>query len=348
MLRRLGDASEQIMAVAISSDGSLAASGGAAKSGAGVTRVWESASGTLRLPLPLGEGRGEGFADRRGKPLTLTLSQGERGQGRLLWTMADHEREVLAVAFTPDASLVATASSDGTVKIREARSGRVVRTLDGHQGGATSLACSPDGAWLVCGEGHGGTRVWDIATGRLLRTCSTTQSAAEAFRGDRLIHSIGLSRDGSALATCNSSINNEFIDPVRIFDPETGALMRSLPREVHGRPMGLSPDGALVATGGKSVKLWDTRTGKLVRELYGHLKRTQSILFSADGRLLVAGGSYGTTNAWEVATGRHLVTLFAFSGTRDGKLTDDWLAYTPDSYFAGSPGIERYLAWRVG
>ena len=79
--------------------------------------------------------------------------------------------------------------------------------------------------------------------------------------------------------------------------------------------MALSPDGSILATGGKTVQLWEVRTGKKLRELKGHLKRTQSIVFSADGQLLVSGGSYGTTNVWDVATGRHLVTLFAFTET---------------------------------
>jgi len=85
----------------------------------------------------------------------------------------------------------------------------------------------------------------------------------------------------------------------------------------------------------------------MLRELYGHLKRTQSIVFSADGRLIFAGGSYGTTNLWEVATGKHLVTLFAFPNGQSGTTTDDWLAYTPEGKYDGSPGVERYLAWRL-
>jgi hypothetical protein len=86
----------------------------------------------------------------------------------------------------------------------------------------------------------------------------------------------------------------------------------------------------------------------MLRELFGHLKRTQSIVFSDDGRLVFAGGSYGTTNVWDVKTGRHLITLFAFAGDGREARADDWLAYTPEGYYEGSPGIERYLAWRVG
>src|SRR5262249_25519838 len=140
-----------------------------------------------------------------------------------------------------------------------------------------------------------------------------------------------------------------FADPVRTWDVRTGALKRTFSEPaIKGRPMALSPDGTILATGGKSVTLWDARTGQRLRELFGHLKRTQSITFSADGRLVTSGGSYGTTNAWEVATGRHLVTLFAFPDRRDGTDGEAWLAYHPDGYYAGSPGIERFLAWRVG
>jgi WD40 repeat protein len=112
--------------------------------------------------------------------------------------------------------------------------------------------------------------------------------------------------------------------------------------------MALSPDGAILATGGKSVQLWDARTGRPIRQLFGYLKRTQSIAFSADGTLLVAGGSYGTTNLWDVATGRHLATLFAFSDPATGAATDDWLACTPDGFYDGSPNVDKFLAWRVG
>jgi WD40 repeat protein len=144
-------------------------------------------------------------------------------------------------------------------------------------------------------------------------------------------------------------VNQTFAEPVRLWDVRTGALKRRFSEPaITGRPMALSPDGSVLATGGKTVRLWDARTGQPLRELFGHLKRTQSITFSADGRLLVSGGSYGTTNAWEVATGRHLVTLFAFPERRNGTVEEEWLAYHPEGYYDGSPGIDRFLAWRVG
>jgi hypothetical protein len=70
------------------------------------------------------------------------------------------------------------------------------------------------------------------------------------------------------------------------------------------------------------------------------------VAFSADGRRLVSGGDFRTTKIWDVATERPLVTLVTFAESRPG--TDDWLATTSDGFYEGSPGIDRFLAWRVG
>jgi WD40 repeat protein len=319
MLCRLGDPADQVMAVAVSSDGRRVAAGGGTAAGSGGVWVWDAQT------------------------------------GEAAWSANDIAKEVLAVAFAPDGSSLAVGAADGQVLIRDAKTGRVARTLAGHAGGVTSATFSADGKTLICGQGYGGARVWDAQTGRLVQTCRADGTRAEAFARsrqaypDRLMNSIGLTRDGTVLATCASSINDEFTDPVRIWNPQTGELRREFAAEnIHGRPMALSPDGSVLATGGKSVQLWDVRTGKKLRELFGHLKRTQSVAFSADGRLVVAGGSYGTTNVWEAATGRHVVTLFAFLGRDGGATRDDWLAYHPDGFYHGSPGVDRLLAWRVG
>jgi WD40 repeat protein len=310
LLRRLGDTSDQFMAVAISPDSRHVAAGCGIKGGKGAVRVWEVDTGSL------------------------------------VWSTEDHTAEVLALAFSRDGTSLATGAADGLVKVRDAQRGTVRQTLSGHAGGATALTFSPDGATVFCGQAQGGTRIWNARSGELLQSCQA-DSRATSFTVDRQVNSIGLSRDGATLAMCASSTNGEYDSPLKLWDVNASRFTAELPG-IIGRPMALSPDGSLIATGGKSVKLWDAHSGKLIRELYGYLKRTQSIVFSADGNLLVAGGSYGTTNLWQVATGRHLATLFAFDDPQSGAPTDDWLAYTPEGYYAGSPNVARFLAWRVG
>ncbi len=313
MVRRLGDTATQFMVAAISTEGQRVAGGGANSAGKGSVGVWDA------------------------------------GTGKQLWLHDDLGAEVLGAAFARNGSILAAGTAEGVVVIYDAESGKVARSLSGHQGGVTSVTLSPNGKTLYCGQGHGGARVWNLESGKPLNNCGAASSLAASFSIDRLMNSIGLARDGAVLATCNSSVNNEFVEPVRLWDARTGVLKREFAAEnIHGRPMALSPDGSIIATGGKSVQLWDARTGTKLRQLFGHLKRTQSIVFSADGRLIVAGGSYGTTNLWEVATGRHMATLFAFANQQSEATTDEWIAYVAGGYFECSPGGDRYLAWREG
>jgi WD40 repeat protein len=316
LLRRLGDPAEQVMAVALSPDRRRVAGGGGNRRGSGVVHLWDTATGTE------------------------------------IWSKEDHAAEVLATAYAPDGLSIATAAADGLVKLRDPATGAVRQTLAGHAGGATFVAFSADGALLACGEGQGGTRLWEARTGRLLRICKAAGSQSATAASDpsrRFLTSIALTPDGGTLVTNAASPGAFFDEPVRFWNTHTGELIREFADKGHGaQPVALSPDGSILAAGGMTIKLWDVRTGKLLRELFGHLKITQSIAFSADGRLVVSGGSYGTTNAWEVATGRHLVTLFTLPADRKDTALDDWLAYHPDGFYEGSPGVVRYLAWRVG
>jgi WD40 repeat protein len=112
----------------------------------------------------------------------------------------------------------------------------------------------------------------------------------------------------------------------------------------------LSPDGATVAASGlgKSIALWDVKTGRLLRELEGHIHPAASAVFSADGSILVSGGDSRMAKVWEVATGRLLATMVTFSAGRPGRAEDEWLASTPDGFYMGSPDMNGILAWRVG
>lgn len=309
LLRHLGDQPDQIMAVAISPDVKHVAAAGADRRAKGVVHLFDAQTGSP------------------------------------LWSTDDHKAEVLAIAFAPDGSFLATASADGTVNLRDPRTGTVVRSFPGHEGGATSVAFVANGASLVCGQGQGGVRIWDVATGRLVHLCKSPSSAAATITNDRLLTTVAFAPDNRTVLECIASVGNTYSEPARFWDAQTGNLVR----EVKGaRPVALSPDGSLLAAGGKSVSLRSAETGDEARRLTGRLKKVQSIVFSPDGRLLYAGGSYGTVNVWEVVTGRHLAVLFAFPTDRKDAAPDDWLAYHPNGCYDGSPGIEKYLAWRVG
>src|SRR5229473_2757148 len=51
-----------------------------------------------------------------------------------------------------------------------------------------------------------------------------------------------------------------------------------------------------------AIKLWDTASGKEVRELKGHTKDVRGLAFAPDGKTLASGGMDGIIQLWDTAT----------------------------------------------
>ena len=77
------------------------------------------------------------------------------------------------------------------------------------------------------------------------------------------------------------------------------------------RAVAFSPDEKQVASGGedKTVKIWDTTTGKKLRTFKGHTKGVTSVAYSPDGRRVVSGSFDGTVKVWSVQTAKELLSF---------------------------------------
>src|SRR5262249_38639063 len=93
-----------------------------------------------------------------------------------------------------------------------------------------------------------------------------------------------------------------------------------------------SPDGGSIASGGESVasggegrvKLWDTRTGRLIHDLPGHGFVVWSVAFGGpDGRWLASAGYNRSVRLWDVTTGQPIASTGHASDQRK-------LAFSPD------------------
>jgi WD40 repeat protein len=78
------------------------------------------------------------------------------------------------------------------------------------------------------------------------------------------VASVSFSPDGKRLATGD-------LDTVRVFDLATGKVLWKAPGHRELLRVAYSPDGSMVAVGGKSltVSLYDGKTGEAIRELVG-------------------------------------------------------------------------------
>jgi hypothetical protein len=86
-----------------------------------------------------------------------------------------------------------------------------------------------------------------------------------------------------------------------------------------------SPDGRIVASAGadRTIKIWDTARGLLIRTLEGHSGEVFSLTFSRDGALLISGSQDHTIMLWDVKSGRPVRTLkddprFSVTGVTPG------------------------------
>ncbi|KAL2817161.1 hypothetical protein BJX63DRAFT_419722 [Aspergillus granulosus] len=98
-----------------------------------------------------------------------------------LQTLEGHSSSVLSVAFSPDSRLLASGSSDNTIKLWDPASGALKYTLEGHSNWVQSVAFSPDGrllARLLASSSYDKTiKLWDPASGALKHTINTYRIA---------------------------------------------------------------------------------------------------------------------------------------------------------------------------
>lgn len=131
----------------------------------------------------------------------VILCSGETGED--ICQLIGHSDVIRSVILNPDASRMASASADRTIRIWDVANRSQVLVLEGHTGGVSNLSYSPDGTRLASSSssalsslGHT-VMVWDLESGVCLLV----------LRGDAPYAIISFSNDSTRIAAgCNKRI----------------------------------------------------------------------------------------------------------------------------------------------
>jgi WD40 repeat protein len=110
-----------------------------------------------------------------------------------------------------------------------------------------------------------------------------------------------------------------------------------LPQLEWARCLTMRPDGGLLAVGGaeRAIRLYNPRTGALVRECLGHGKVVTALAWLPDGSRLVSASEDRTLRLWDPESGEELAILHG----HDNYVRS--LAVSPDGTRIASGGEDR-------
>jgi WD40 repeat protein/serine/threonine protein kinase len=187
-----------------------------------------------------------GFGNRmmhgRGKEQPVTVW--EPASGKEIVTFPAHVNTIPGLAFSPDSTILATASHDGTVKLWKTGTWEAIRTLKG-PAMMKCAAFSPNGFLLAAGAHNGLVTVWEADSGRVL---------LEFKAHDHFLSGIAFTADGKTLATASMD------RLVKLWDPVSGRELRVFRgHDDSVFAIAFSPDGNTLASGGLDHKVFFLR-----------------------------------------------------------------------------------------
>jgi WD40 repeat protein len=155
-----------------------------------------------------------------------------------------------------------------------------------------SSTMSYDGRILVVGDEDNRLNIWDLENRKIFQSIALNQEA----------NTFAISPNNKILAV---ALNNKNIV---VYDLTTakkiGKVNKTLFRNRHQEQvtaLSFSKDGYFLASGSldRTVKIWDLRTGELVRTLSDHTGEIKDIIFTPDGKHLISASSDRTIKIWE-------------------------------------------------
>ena len=267
---------------------------------------------------------------------------------KLIHSLKGHTGRIGRLAWSPDGSIIASASEDRSIMIWDAETGDLVHNLNDHSGCVTCISFNSSGSVLASGSTDKTVRFWDIKSGKCVRV----------LRQDFEVGNIALSPNGCILAIGESYVDSSNRIKVcelkdggeRIYQWHQGAV-NDIKFDSQARVLATAGDDKKITLWGVSsvalginnknsfiqieghfkkvtsvafdplgktlasvssdnvLKLWEVETGKLLRSFEGHTSPIKCVTFGSNGSLVASNSEDGTFRIWRVDTGSCVASI---------------------------------------
>ncbi len=203
----------------------------------------------------------------------------------------DDERQVMALAVSPDGRVLATAGSDNQVRLWQVDSGRLLQQLPQFKDWVRAVVFNPDGQRFYTGDDTGTLGFWHTDGRR-------ADDGLRACEEGVYVHALAASPDGKRVAVgCEGEIVHVDVQERRIVarQPAHGD------KEVFA--LAYSPDGRWLLSGGgdKEVRLWDADSGLPFngKPLVPHDDAVHAVAWHPDSSSFASGSEDKTVRLWQ-------------------------------------------------
>ncbi len=228
-------------------------------------------------------------------PLACSFSNGGHLNVRQIVKWDTQKNDVLEIAISSDARLVAAATMNGKILLWDINSQQQLPALEGHAERVWDLAFSTDGTTLFSIAADKTLREWDLRTARVQRTIRRPSGSSLTY----------LSSNGRYSAYRYSS-------KIEVWDSADDQVIFSFdgfPSNEHA--IAFDDTRLRIAAGSDDgeIRIWDLNTNELLFTLHGYSRRVEHIAFSFDGMKLVSVSNDGPTKLWDLVSGELLYTV---------------------------------------
>ncbi len=204
---------------------------------------------------------------------------------------------------------------------------QLLYTLEAEKGDSITRAyISPDGKNVFTLGAKPTIGVWDAATGKSVRV--------HELPGARVISTLSANGRRAAGEGESSMVVWELASGKQLAELKAGLKEKLAVYQ-------LSSDGERVVTvsEGKTAKVWEAKTGKLLGSFTGHKGPIASAEFSSDANRVATGSYFGEIKVWDAESGKEVLDLQGMSTSNNPSV------FSTDGKLIVSPRFDSPAIW---